>query len=105
MKTDENITREKPKSAYSTRITICAWLFLLLLLIMLAPTTVPWEGEPGEWMMALLPIPGIILLPMPILRGTITERIIALILLAPFVWIAILGISALLDRYGIQSPI
>jgi hypothetical protein len=99
MKTDEN----KPKSAYSTRITICVWLFLVLLLIMLAPTTVPWEGEPGEWMMALLPIPGIILLPIVILRGKIVKRVIALILLATFVWIEILGIAALLARYGFRS--
>lgn len=99
MKTDEN----KPKSAYSTRITICVWLFLLLLLIMLSPTTVPWDGEPAEWMITLLPILGIILLPTVILQGKIVERIVALILLAPFVWLEILGIGSLLARYGFRS--
>lgn len=70
---------------------------------MLAPSTVPWEGEPGEWIMTLLPIPGIILLPTVILRGKIVEWIVALILLVPFVWIEILGIGSLLARYGFKS--
>jgi hypothetical protein len=103
MNTNENTVRKKPKFTYSTRITVCALLFLLLLLIMLAPTTVPWEGEPGEWMVTLLPIPGIILLPIVILRGKIVESVVALILLAPFVWFEILGVGSLLARYGFRS--
>jgi hypothetical protein len=101
MKTDEN----KPKSIYSTRITICFWLFVLLLFIMLCPTTVPWDGEPEEWMITLLPIHGIILLPTVILRGKMVERIVALILLVPFILLVILGVGSLLDRYGFWSPI
>jgi hypothetical protein len=89
----------KPKSVYSTRIKICISVFFLLYLMMLCPTTVPWDGEPEEWMITLLPIPGIILLPTVILRGKIAEKIVALILLAPFVWLVIIGIAELLARY------
>jgi ABC-type transport system involved in cytochrome c biogenesis permease subunit len=95
MKTDEN----KPKSAYSTRIKICLSIFFLLYLMILCPTTVPWQGEREEWMITLLPIPGIILLPTVISRGKIVEKIVALILLVPFVWLVTLGIRALLARY------
>jgi hypothetical protein len=68
---------------------------------MLCPTTVPWDGEPADWMITLLPIPGIILLPTVILRGKIVKKIIALILFALFVWVEILGIDMLYgDYYG-----
>jgi hypothetical protein len=87
------------KINYSTRIKVCAFLFLVLFLVMALPSTVQISGETSDWIMAIFPIPEIILLSTVILRGKIIEKIVALIVLSPFVWIAVIGITSLFARY------
>ncbi|HVU27960.1 MAG TPA: hypothetical protein VHG71_09520 [Verrucomicrobiae bacterium] len=96
MNADDNPESKKPEFSYRNRIRTSALIFLAVILSMMQPSTV--ENQ-VDWLLAILPVLAIALLFMPILRGTILERIIALFFFILFVFAEFFGASELLGHY------